>query len=157
MITTMGNRRSRFALALAVGLAAGCGPTEEERAAAPAEAVLVVEQFGDRLKHVSLLAPADSVQDQIREQYGAYLTTLQLGGWLSDPASAPGRETSSPWPDRIEVRDAQPIGRTAFDVTGDIVYVTSVEGDVMLRTPVTARVVRGPDDIWRISEWTQGR
>ena len=138
-------------MVVAIAFAAACGPSEAERAAARAEAVLVVEQFGSRLKHVPLLAPPAEVSGHLRDQYGPYVTTLLLGGWLSDPASAPGRETSSPWPDRIEVRQAEPLGATAFDVSGEIVYVTTLEGDPVMRTPVTVRVVRGPDDVWRIS------
>ncbi len=140
--------------ALALAFVAACGPTEEEHAAARAEAIRVVEAFGQRLVHVNLLA--DSIQQvtgAIRENYGPYTTTLLLGGWLSDPGSAPGRETTNPWPAGIEVTDVEPISRYGYDVRGDILHVTQVDGDPVLRTPIRARVVRGPDDIWRISEW----
>lgn len=141
------------ALAAAI-LVAACGPTEEEQAANRAAAIEVVEGFGARLVHVDLLNQnGDSLRDDIRDTYGPYVTTLLLGGWITDPGSAPGRETSSPWPARIDVREATPIGSTAFDVTGDIVYIATVDGDPVLRTPVRVRVVRGPDDVWRISEW----
>ena len=139
---------------LALALVTGCEASEEEQAASRAAAVEVVETFGRRLVHVNLLS--DSVQQittAIRENYGPYTTTLLLGGWLSDLNSAPGRETSNPWPAGIEVQEVEPVGRQAFDVTGDILHVTQVDGDPVLRTPIRARVVLGPDDIWRISEW----
>ena len=144
----------RAALLALVLLLAACEPSEEEQAASRAAAIEVVESFGTRLVHVNL--GADSVgpiTNAIRENYGPYVTTLLLGGWMSDPGSAPGRETPSPWPARIEVRDAQPISRHGYDVTGDILYVTQVDGEPVLRTPIRARVLRGPDDIWRIAEW----
>ena len=149
-------RPGRVCGALLALLLLGCGPSEEERAAARAEAIEVVESFGERLVHVNLVV-GDRTQltNDIRDTYGPFVTTLLLGGWLSDPASAPGRATSSPFPARIEVRDATPVGASAFDVAGDIVYVTSVDGDGVLRQPIRARVVRGPDDVWRISEFVQ--
>ena len=141
--------------ALAAVLLVACGPSEEEQAAARADAIEVVEGFGSRLMHVNLLADPGQLTDDIRDTYGPYVTTLLLGGWLSDPASAPGRRTSSPWPARIEVAEATPIGSSGFDVTGDIVYVTAVDGDEVGREPVRLRVVRGPDDVWRISEYNE--
>ncbi|HEX6588144.1 MAG TPA: hypothetical protein VF039_03900 [Longimicrobiales bacterium] len=145
----------RRALVLLLGTfaLAACGPDEAELAANRDAAIDVVEGFGTRIVYVSKLAPPDSVEDQIRDQYGPYVTTLLLGGWLTDPASAPGREVSSPWPARIEVRDATPVGSTAVDVEADVVYVTSVDGDAAMRRPVSIRVVRGRDGTWRIAEW----
>ena len=145
--------RRSFALLVAALALAACGPDEAELAANRAAAIDVVEGFGTRIVYVSKLAPPDSVEDQIRDQYGPYVTTLLLGGWLTDPASAPGREVSSPWPARIEVRDATPVGSTAVDVEADVVYVTSVDGEAAMRRPVSIRVVRGRDGAWRIAEW----
>ena len=153
----MSGTTTRAASALLLGFTLlACGPSDEERAAKQSAATQVVESFGARLMHVSLLAEPDSIKDAIRAHYTPYVTTLQLGTWLSDVRTAPGRETSSPWPARIEVRDVAPFSRSAFDVSGDIVYVTSVDGDPIMREPIRARVVRGPDGIWRISEWHEG-
>ena len=139
---------------LTVGLAlAACGSSEEQLAANRAAAIEVVEGFGTRLVHVSKLAPTDSVQNQIRDQFGPYVTTLLLGGWLTDPASAPGRDVSSPWPARIEVREATAASDTHVDLEADVVYLTSVDGDPALRRPVSIRVVKGRDGSWRIAEW----
>ena len=139
-------------LFLAVALAA-CGPSDQDVAENRAAAIEVVEGLGTRLVYVSKLAPVDSVTGQIRDQYGPYVTTLLLGGWLTDPASAPGREVSSPWPARIEVREATPDGKSAVDIEADVVYITSVDGDPTMRRPVSIRVVKGQDGSWRIGEW----
>ena len=140
-------------VALVSAAALACGPSDEERAADRAAAIAVVERFGQQLMRVDLLADSRELGNTAREVYGPYVTTLQLGTWLSDIRSLPGRETSSPYPARIEVRDAVPFGNAAFDVTGDIVYLTSVDGDPVVREPVRIRVVRGQDGAWRISEW----
>lgn len=152
----MPNTRHIGATLLALALVA-CAPGEEQRAADRAAAIDLVERFGARLVYVQKLAPRDSLIAQIRDNYGPYITTLQLGGWISDPASAPGREVSSPWPARIEVRDATPVGNSAFDMDAEVIYITSVDGDPTQRQPVSIRVVKGQDDSWRISEWTTRR
>jgi hypothetical protein len=152
-------RGAALALTLAV-MAAGttaCGSSAEEQDAAVTAATQVVQDFGQRLRMVSVLAPPEQLSESLQDHYGPYVTTLLLGGWLSDPASAPGRQTSSPWPARIEVQDARPIGDSAVDIEAEVVYVTGIDPesveDVVLREPVSIRVVRGQDDAWRISEW----
>ena len=163
MLTPMRHPRripdAPLALAAALLLATGaCSPSDEELAANEAAALEVVEQFGQRLRLVSVgtIPPAD-LGRRLTEAYGPYVTTLLLGGWISDPASAPGREGSSPWPARIEVRELRSVGGTGFDFDADVIYVTGVDENEppAFREPVTLRVVRGPDDVWRISEWTQ--
>lgn len=149
-------RRAIGSILVGVLALGACGAGDEELAANRAAAIEVVEAFGERIVHVSKLAPPDSVTDQIRDQYGPYVTTLLLGGWLSDPASAPGRETSSPWPAGLEVREATPVGGTAVDVVGEVLFLNQVDAAPVLRKPVRLRVVRGQDGAWRISEWTTG-
>ena len=144
--------RNLLASTLLLAVAA-CGPTDEERAAERAAAIEVVEQFGGRLMHVNLLVPPDSLGRMVQQHYGPYVTTLQLGTWMSDLRTAPGRQTSSPFPARVEVREVAPDGRTAYHVTGQVLHVTELDGDPVLRTPFTARVVRRPDGAWRIAEW----
>ena len=45
----------------------------------------------------------------------------------------------------------------AFDIEGDLVYVTAVDGAPALRRPIRVRVVHGDDDAWRIAEWNYVR
>src|SRR5918992_2146126 len=67
----------------------------------------VVERFGERLQRVSLLAPESVVVREVRAAYAPFVTPELLATWTSNPRSAPGREVSSPWPARIEVRSVQ--------------------------------------------------
>jgi hypothetical protein len=80
----------------------------------------VVESFGKRLQNVSLQSP-DAAQ-MIGEQYAEWIHPELLKVWMNDISRAPGRVTSSPWPDRIEITsivreadkseaDPQPAGR----------------------------------------------
>lgn len=134
------------------GVAGGNGGAADERAA-QAAAADVVRRFGQRLARVSLLAPPGTLREEIRAQYAPLVTPALLEAWLADPSSAPGREVSSPWPDRIEVRDVRRIRPDALEVTGDVVYSTSVEatrGGAARREPVVVTVVRGEDGEWRI-------
>lgn len=135
-----------------------CGGDDADDPGDPAEAraaAAVVEQFGGRLVYVSLLAPGAQLQESIRAQYEPYVTNLLMSAWLTDPYSAPGREASSPWPDRVEVSGARRIRRGEYEVRGDVVYVTSIGEEGLLREPVAAVVVQGQDDAWRITEWRE--
>lgn len=115
-------------------------PTKEsaERAIAG-----LVEDFGGRLQQVSLLAPKDIVEKSMREQYGDLVTPTLLAEWVENPSQAPGRVTSSPWPERIEVVGMTKQSEQAYEVQGDIIEVTSVEkanGGVAAQRPVSIRV-----------------
>lgn len=128
----------------------GGGAAEERAAHAAAD---LVRRFGQRLARVSLLAPPATLREEIRAQYAPFVTPALLESWLANPSSAPGRDVSSPWPDRIEVRDVRRIRPDALEVTGDVVYVTSVEaaGGAAHREPVVVTVVRGEGGEMRIA------
>jgi hypothetical protein len=120
----------------------------------PAAARTVVELLGQQLQHVSLLAPDSAVARDMRESYAPLVTPELLRTWLADPPHAPGRQLSSPWPERIDVRAVQAAEDGACRVTGDVVYVTSAERgtDRAARIePVVVRVTQNPD--WRISAY----
>lgn len=137
---------------------APCDPVARDPGAEPAAraAAAVVDRFGDRLARVSLQAPADELRERIRAEYGPLVTPALLDSWLHDPSSAPGRVVSSPWPDRIEVRDVRRLRTGAYEVVGDVVYVTSVEvarGGAAHRDRVVLMVVHGRDGRWRIADY----
>lgn len=119
-----------------------------------AEAQALIDRFGRSLQQVSLLAPDSLLDASLREHYGALVTPALLEQWTDDPATAPGRLTSSPWPDRIEMSSAVAAG-DACVVQGEIVYATSSDttGNEALREPVTIRLDN--DDGWRISGFEQ--
>ena len=70
-------------------------PAEEARIQA------VVEEFGQKLKLVSLLSP--TAAEDLKTQYSNYVSAPLLQQWMGTPEKAPGRMVSSPWPDRIEI------------------------------------------------------
>jgi hypothetical protein len=61
----------------------------------------LVDNFGKKLRNVSLLAP-DAAQE-LQKQYAEFVSPVLLETWMKDVSKAPGRKVSSPWPDRIEI------------------------------------------------------
>src|SRR3989338_9866599 len=66
-----------------------------------------VEEFGLKLKSVSLLAPPETLRSEIRANYADLVAPELLENWLREPSRAPGRETSSPWPERLEMKRSE--------------------------------------------------
>lgn len=144
-------------------LVAGCvgsvsaphvGPvqTEPQRVCEAPGVRQVVERLGERLQRVSLQAPHDLLVREIRDAYAPLVTENLLAKWIAHPPHAPGREVSSPWPARIEIRSVGAAGLGQCRVAGEIVYLTSVEmvhGGVALRQPVTLMVSKNGE--WRVS------
>ena len=114
----------------------------------------VVERFGERLQRVSLLAPDSVVVREMRDAYTPFLTAELLDTWTSNPRRAPGREVSSPWPERIDVRAVQPTDAGGCRVEAEVVYASSepAAGDSAMRQWVTF-VLRDADG-WRIASYT---
>lgn len=111
-----------IALGLVILLLSSPGTVPSPEAAAVAR---LVEEFGRSLKHVSLLAPAEAVEESMRRHYGEYVVPELLEEWLLYPSKAPGRAVSSPWPDRIEVIKITKGFDNTYEVDGEIVEVTS--------------------------------
>ncbi|CCQ98156.1 Antirepressor regulating drug resistance protein [[Clostridium] ultunense Esp] len=122
------------------------------------EVLALVEAFGKTLQKVSLTAPKDLVATSIEENYSQYVTPELLQKWKDDPQSAPGREVSSPWPERIVILRAEMSDMNQYTVYGEIIEVTSVElanGGVAAKRPVTVAVQK-VNDRWLISGVTIG-
>ena len=114
----------------------------------------MVKGFGEKLKMVSLLAPEDMVKDSIKEYYGEFVSPELLEKWLNDPAKAPGRTISSPWPERIDIISAEKLSDTEYEVKGNIIKVTSVElaeGGIAASRPAKF-LVRNIDGKWLIDD-----
>ncbi len=123
-----------------------------------AEARAVASEFVSQLKNVSLAAESDALAAAIEQYYAPYVTDELLAEWLDDPQSAPGRETSSPWPDRIFIKQVAPQGET-FVINADVLYMTSVEEaspeeDASGVVVVTILVVP-TNDGWRIAAYQE--
>lgn len=135
-----------------------CAGSGSAPADVPTDVAAIVERFGEVMDRVSLLADPETVRSAIREFYGPLVTSELLERWLADPSAAPGRETSSPWPDRIEVHSARETSDGVYEVDGDVVYVSSPDlagGGETSRQPVSLEVSRGGNGEPRITEFTR--
>jgi hypothetical protein len=119
-------------------------------AGAEAEISALVEGFGARLQQVSLLAPDAS--DQILAQYAEFVAPDLLQAWAADPETAPGRVTSSPWPDHIEISTLIPQG-DGYLVDAVVVEMTSSAESGRYAVILTVEQVDGQ---WLITGYTQG-
>jgi len=120
----------------------------------------VVEGFGTALQNVSLLGP--QVPEEMQANYGAYVAPELLTQWMNNPQGAPGRLTSSPWPERIEISSIEQIGEGAYyHVEGFIIEVTDEGGGIgeapteAVRRPI-ALTVQDTQAGWRITEVIMG-
>jgi hypothetical protein len=106
----------------------GCADKKVQNDAADKKAVeSLVKTFGQRLQNVPLLGTPDVVKKSMQESYGGLVSQALLTKWINDPRNAPGRLTSSPWPDRIEILSTNTISDTEYQVKGEIIEITSVE------------------------------
>lgn len=118
----------------------------------------LVEGFGQALRNVSLTAPAEDVKNSIKDSYTSFVTADLLEKWLAAPDTAPGRETSSPWPDRIEILSLEKLSEEEYTVNGQIIEITSVEaesGAAAAVRPVSLKVGKTGGQ-WLISSVTLG-
>jgi hypothetical protein len=113
----------------------------------------VVTALGAHMKEVSLLSPTAAADMQV--QYGSYVTPELLAQWQARPAEAPGRQTSSPWPDRIEITDVS-YKEVSATVRGNVVEVANsdVPGAFASMYPVTIGLEKR-GNAWLISSWSR--
>jgi len=120
--------------------------------------VTLVESFGKKLQQVSLLAPPEDLKKNMEENYGSYVTSELLTQFLNDPDNAPGRLTSSPWPDRIEITSTEKTSEGLYKVAGTIIEVTSTEQgteNAAAKRPITLEVKK-VDGKWLIASVVMG-
>jgi hypothetical protein len=86
-----------------------------------------VTSFGQQMKNVPLMASSSAVASAIEQYYGPYVAPELLAQWESSPTTSPGRLTSSPWPDRIEITSTSQNEDGSYSVVGNVIEVTSVE------------------------------
>lgn len=118
----------------------------------------LVEDFGSKLQTVSLLAPKDIVNKSIQENYGGFVTPALLAEWQSDPQNAPGRLTSSPWPDHIKIETIKKLSEYEYEVEGEIIEITSTEkvnGGVAAQRQITLKIKK-TGERWLIDAATLG-
>jgi hypothetical protein len=109
------------------------------------EITVLVENFGGRLKNVSLLAPSEDLKKSIEDNYKGFLTDKLLNEYLNEPRKAPGRLVSSPWPEGIEIESIERINDSEYLVKGIIIEKTSEEeehGGFAAKRPITLKVIK---------------
>lgn len=112
----------------------------------------LVQDFGRQLKMVSLLAPEEVLKETMYENYDDYVSQELIEEWLKNPESAPGKLTSSPWPERIDILSVENIGDKTYKVKGNIIDFTSVEmsdGGIAAKREITLKI-SSSDDKWVI-------
>ncbi|MTI47093.1 hypothetical protein [Sporosalibacterium faouarense] len=118
----------------------------------------LVKAFGSQLQKVSLLAPRELVEKSIKENYGDFVSSTLLETWIEKPEDAPGRVTSSPWPDRIEISNIEQLSQGLYKVKGQIIEITSTEavsGGIAASRPITLMVEK-IDGNWLINSIVLG-
>ena len=110
----------------------------------------LVEDFGKKLQLVSLLAPENVLGESMQENYGEFVSPTLLEQWLKNSINAPGRLTSSPWPDRIEILSTEKISEGAYEVKGEIIEIANGNDEIVAKRPITL-VVEKIDRKWLIN------
>jgi hypothetical protein len=122
----------------------GQAPTAVSRTADRKQVVTtVVTEFGRRLRMVALLAPKEQMTKSMDEAYSGLVAAGLLATWKSNPEKAPGKRTSSPSPERIDISSITTKGHDAYVVKGKVILLTAQErreGGVFQANPVTMTV-----------------
>lgn len=103
----------------------------------------VVEEFGLRLKQVSLLSDPEVLEQTMQSQYGELVAPELIDDWTKNPTNAPGRMISSPWPDRIEIVSLVRTSSSHYEVRGYVVEVANSDTGIseVARRPITLAVM----------------
>lgn len=114
----------------------------------------MVLAFGQQLKNVPLTASQEILSASLKKEYETTVAPALLTRWIQGPKNAPGRATSSPWPERIEIKSMEKVG-DYYEIVADIVEMTSAEvegGTESGRTAVylTAALVNSK---WQVVEY----
>lgn len=123
-----------------------------------AKARSTATQFVSELKNVSLMADTEALQSAMDEHYGPYATPDLLKQWKASPETAPGRDVSSPWPDRIFIKDVSEQG-DGYIINADVLYVSSVEESTpeedAAGVAAVIMLVIPTDEGWRIAAYEE--
>jgi hypothetical protein len=112
----------------------------------------VVTNFGGVMQLVSTSAPTATAAQAIKDNYRDLVSASLLATWMSDPADAPGRPVSSPWPDHVAITSIAQVGTTTYSVAGSVIEHASggsiAAGQYAIETTVD---IEGGN--WVISSW----
>ncbi|MEK7602272.1 MAG: hypothetical protein AAB472_02200 [Patescibacteria group bacterium] len=138
---------SLLALVL-IGIGAYLYNQREAAAESLARVRNVVYNFGDELKLVPTLAPHAEFVTTMNKHYAMYVHPDLLNKWNAEPATAPGRVTSSPWPDRIDIDSMVKNKDGTYTVEAHIVQKASGQSSTtpaLADIPIRLIITMGPD------------
>lgn len=115
-----------------------------------AEVEDVVERFGNVLQNVSLLGLEGQLEKDMYDNYGDLVSAELIEQWLSDPLAAPGRLTSSPWPDHIDIKNKEKLSDNAYELNGNIIEVANGDEEVN-KIPISLAVDK-VEEQWLITK-----
>lgn len=113
--------------------------------------------FGKVMQNVSLSAPKSTVVKAIQDNYANFVSVDLLASWVANPSIAPGRLTSSPWPDRIEISKLIRNQDGSYTAQSNVVELTSKElvvGGVADIYGVTI-IIKEINGKWLITQFTK--
>ena len=115
----------------------------------------VMMEFGTKLQNVSLLADDGAVTAAIEENYGSYVTPELLADWKVNHSHAPGRLSSSTWPDRFGITFVTAQGNSRV-ISGEVILISNAESaDESAETvPFVAQLIQ-TDGGWRIAAYQE--
>lgn len=131
---------------------------DDARMDAEPEVRAIVETFGKKLMNVPLSAEKAVAAKAMTDNYAEFVSPALLREWANNPAKAPGRLVSSPWPDRIEIEEVIK-GTDSYEVHGKVVEVTSAEvagGGVAASYLVDIELRQNASGKWLISAFAKG-
>ncbi len=119
----------------------------------------VVTNFGRVMQFVSTNAPKKIAAQAVADNYRDLVSPSLLAAWMQNPAKAPGRQVSSPWPDHVVVTSVTRVNTTTYTVAGDVIELTSdnvADGGMADEYTATATVAV-EDGNWVITNWDSSR
>jgi hypothetical protein len=111
----------------------------------------VVTQFGTTMQKVSLSAP-DAVQ-QIGNAYSPYASEALVNKWKQQKEFAPGRGTSSPYPDHIDIISLEKAPNNTYLVKANVIEMTST--GIAGQFPLTLTMGKAQNQ-WVITSYEPG-
>jgi len=108
----------------------------------------IVEVFGQNLKNVrTVIVPRETTEVLIDRYYTPYVTKELIASWKRKIETTPGRELSSPWPERIEVHSVALTADGTYEVQGQVIWLAG--GEIVGKDAVTIQL-KLEDGRWKI-------
>jgi heme A synthase len=84
-----------------------------------------VTMFGGELRMVPLSSSKEAVGEAMEYNYASFVAPELISKWEKDPLHAPGRLTSSPYPDHIDITSVNKNSDGTYIVKGNVIDLSS--------------------------------